>query len=67
MGNIIAHSRHLAQSDSIPALTLTAVIYKEATVVRLIAFPIKKQNKKQINKQKGLVIDVGFRLLGRVQ
>lgn len=36
-----------AQSDDIPELAFTTVICKEATVVvRLIAFSIKKQNKK---------------------
>lgn len=35
-----------AQSDDIPELAFTTVIFKEATVVRLIAFSIKKQNKK---------------------
>lgn len=38
-----------AQSDSVPELALATVICKEATVVRLIAFSIKKQSKK-INK-----------------
>lgn len=40
-----------AQSDDIPELAFTTVICKEATVVRLIAFSIKKQNKKYRNRK----------------